>query len=327
MGALHVVTGADHISAVASLACGNSRWRAFWLGVRWGAGHSVGLVFVFVAVLALEKETDAGFMRGMNRWMGAVVGLLMIALGLYGARRARNKSDDGGDDDDARDAAPDDEEEEATAPLVGARPPRSSSSRRMAPYGVADAQERGEADANSRAERPGTASTDPRVVGPGPGPAPSGPAMPAPPHANAPVAVAVGVVHGAAGPGAVLGVLPAVALRAPRLVVGYFAGFIAATVLTMGAFAMLWGEVTGIAGKRGAGDGANLGVRQLGGVRDRRRRVRRAHPSRVRTGLGETRMGVEGGSFGTYTVGGLIRGGGKVMWSSRVGGGSGAPEG
>ena len=99
MGALHVVTGADHISAVASLACGNSRWRAFWLGVRWGAGHSVGLVIVFVAVLALEKETDAGFMRGMNRWMGAVVGLLMIALGLYGARRARNKSDD------ARDAA------------------------------------------------------------------------------------------------------------------------------------------------------------------------------------------------------------------------------
>jgi hypothetical protein len=251
MGALHVVTGADHISAVASLACGNSRWRAFWLGVRWGAGHSVGLVIVFVAVLALEKETDAGFMRGMNRWMGAVVGLLMIALGLYGARRARNKSDDGGDDDDARDAAPDDEEEETTAPLVGARPPRSSSSRRMAPYGVADAQERGEADANSRAERPGTASTDPRVVGVGPGPAPSGPAMPAPPHANAPVAVAVGVVHGAAGPGAVLGVLPAVALRAPRLVVGYFAGFIAATVLTMGAFAMLWGEVTGIAGKRG----------------------------------------------------------------------------
>ena len=61
----------------------------------------------------------------------------------------------------------------------------------------------------------------------------------------------MGVVHGAAGPGAVLGVLPAVALRAPRLVVGYFAGFIAATVLTMGAFAMLWGEVTGIAGKRG----------------------------------------------------------------------------
>ena len=77
-----------------------------------------------------------------------------------------------------------------------------------------------------------------------------GPAEPAPPHANAPVAVAVGVVHGAAAR-RVLGVLPAVARRAPRRVVGYFAGFIAATVLTMGAFAMLWGEVTGIAGKRG----------------------------------------------------------------------------
>lgn len=42
MGALHVMTGADHLSAVATLACGNSRTRAFWLGARWGSGHSVG---------------------------------------------------------------------------------------------------------------------------------------------------------------------------------------------------------------------------------------------------------------------------------------------
>ena len=57
-------------------------------------------------------------------------------------------------------------------------------------------------------------------------------------------AVAVGVVHGAAGPGAVLGVLPAVALRRSSLVFGYFAGFCVATVATMGAFAASYGEVT-----------------------------------------------------------------------------------
>ena len=42
MGALHVMTGADHLSAVATLACGNSRVKAFWLGAKWGSGHSVG---------------------------------------------------------------------------------------------------------------------------------------------------------------------------------------------------------------------------------------------------------------------------------------------
>ena len=41
MGALHVLTGPDHLSAISVLAAGNahSRWRTAWLGVRWGLGH------------------------------------------------------------------------------------------------------------------------------------------------------------------------------------------------------------------------------------------------------------------------------------------------
>jgi hypothetical protein len=42
MGVLHVLSGADHISAVATLACGKNKTKAFYLGVRWGIGHSVG---------------------------------------------------------------------------------------------------------------------------------------------------------------------------------------------------------------------------------------------------------------------------------------------
>ena len=34
MGVIHVVTGADHLSAVATLSCGNDRYAATVAGVR-----------------------------------------------------------------------------------------------------------------------------------------------------------------------------------------------------------------------------------------------------------------------------------------------------
>ena len=92
MGAIHVITGADHLSAVASLACGNTRTRAFWLGVRWGAGHSVGLLCVFLVVMALRVDADEGFMDSMEWWMGIAVGTLMFSLGLYGVAVADERS-------------------------------------------------------------------------------------------------------------------------------------------------------------------------------------------------------------------------------------------
>ena len=65
------------------------------------------------------------------------------------------------------------------------------------------------------------------------------------------LAVLAGVVHGAAGPGAILGVLPAMALRDEPLVFGYFGGFVCAVVVAMGAFAAGWGAGTRALGKRG----------------------------------------------------------------------------
>jgi hypothetical protein len=84
MGTLHVVTGADHVSAVASLAVGNTSATAFWLGARWGCGHSVGLLIVFLTLLALRVETNETVMSIANRMMGISVGLFMVALGAYG---------------------------------------------------------------------------------------------------------------------------------------------------------------------------------------------------------------------------------------------------
>ena len=66
MGVIHVVTGADHLSAVATLSCGNDRYAATVLGVRWGVGHCVGLLVVFLAVLAATEEIDRASVRGVE---------------------------------------------------------------------------------------------------------------------------------------------------------------------------------------------------------------------------------------------------------------------
>ena len=51
-------------------------------------------------------------------------------------------------------------------------------------------------------------------------------------------------VHGVAGPGGILGVLPAVQLRDWALSTTYLGTFCASSVVTMGAFAACYGEAT-----------------------------------------------------------------------------------
>ena len=222
MGVIHVVTGADHLSAVATLSCGNDRYAATVLGVRWGLGHCVGLLVVFLAVLAATEEIDRASVRGVEKHMGIVVGLLMFGLGAYGLWDARRSvGDGGGHGGDATDDG------HAPSRRYGALddPERGDGVKRALFRDPDDENEKEEAGASKGGgEGEGAARRDGAWRSAG--------------------AVAIGVVHGAAGPGAILGVLPAVALRRTELVFGYFAGFCVATVATMGAFAASYGEVT-----------------------------------------------------------------------------------
>lgn len=92
---IHVLTGPDHLSALAtlsgtSISSENEALYAFLLGIRWGVGHSLGLLAVGGALIALEESSSEWI--GMDPLLSGVlegfVGVFMVALGAYGLHKA-----------------------------------------------------------------------------------------------------------------------------------------------------------------------------------------------------------------------------------------------
>ncbi|KAL7473971.1 hypothetical protein ACHAXS_014241 [Conticribra weissflogii] len=147
MGIVHVLTGPDHLSALATLSgtniarhhallsdhdhdgannanereynsainnmrkqsvlgrlclrfcCNknNSRYQAFLLGVRWGIGHSIGLLLVGGTLIVLEQSSNDEWIN-MDDTLTAVlesfVGVFMLIVGVYGLCKAfRNREE------------------------------------------------------------------------------------------------------------------------------------------------------------------------------------------------------------------------------------------
>lgn len=82
LGLVHVLTGPDHLSALIVLSAGSS-WRSCQLGMRWGCGHSTGLVVVTACFLALNRHLDVDTFGSYCDFM---VGFLMMGLGLWSLR-------------------------------------------------------------------------------------------------------------------------------------------------------------------------------------------------------------------------------------------------
>ena len=83
-GLLHVVLGPDHLAAIMTVsACQGS--AALWHGIRWGVGHSVGLLLVAVILWAVDADADLSKLS-VAKYASYISGAFMILLGLYFVR-------------------------------------------------------------------------------------------------------------------------------------------------------------------------------------------------------------------------------------------------
>jgi hypothetical protein len=81
-GLLHVFAGPDHLAALAPLSI-QARRRAWAVGLRWGLGHSSGVLVVAAAAFGLRQVVH---LESVSTWGERLVGATMILLGLWGLR-------------------------------------------------------------------------------------------------------------------------------------------------------------------------------------------------------------------------------------------------
>lgn len=87
-GALHSLTGPDHLAALAPLSMGRTTLAAGFLGGLWGFGHSMGQLF-FGALFVLLKSKLTFQLDLIENFAGAAVGLTLIAIGYVGYKEAK----------------------------------------------------------------------------------------------------------------------------------------------------------------------------------------------------------------------------------------------
>ena len=212
MGVVHVLAGVDHLSALATLSVGSS-WRALKLGIRWGLGHSAGLVLVTGVFLCLRGEINIG---SIKRYCDGIVGFFMILLGIYSIYCAVRAYNIKRDLCVANDLEMDQTRGKSYDPLTYKKSDllHVSEGIDISQHGIKNCWGLWSiGDAKS--------STTQRLL-----------------------AFVIGVVHGVAGPGGMLGVIPAIEMKHWYASVLYLTSFVVSSTVCMGAFAAVFGEAT-----------------------------------------------------------------------------------
>lgn len=196
-GALHVVTGPDHLAAVAPLAA-RQAGRAWTTGLRWGIGHGAGSAAICAAAwgcgLFAHAETTAA-------WSERAVGAILIAIGAWSLWRLRRERASG-------------------------HPHRHGAIIHVHPH---DHRPRPLIDLGAV-----TLMGTPTVIAADPRAAARVFAEPAHAHRHAPFAI--GALHGLAGGSHVVALVPALALPCAQSI-GFCVAYVGASIVAMVAFA------------------------------------------------------------------------------------------
>ena len=83
-GLFHVLSGPDHLAAVAPLAVTDGR-RSWLAGWTWGLGHASGVVVVALLAVALRDILPP--IEAISTWGERLVGVALIAIGCWAIRR------------------------------------------------------------------------------------------------------------------------------------------------------------------------------------------------------------------------------------------------
>lgn len=215
-GVLHVLGGVDHLSAIAALSVGG-RCEAFGLGVRWGVGHSVGLIMMTMLFLLMDINLDA-----WAPYCEGFVGVFMIVLGGVSAVRVW------------REPKPDTRESIVFVNEVELAALERNNDDDLSSRLIGQTQSKDEEATSSHGSEVGTNDCSKEEEA-----AKSGHHLP-----QSVMAVCVGIVHGIAGPGGILGVMPAVALHSWVKSSVYLGSFCGSSILVMGLFAASYGACT-----------------------------------------------------------------------------------
>jgi hypothetical protein len=93
-GLVHVLSGPDHLAAVAPMAAGGrsvapSRggWRS---GLQWGLGHSAGVLLIGLLLLAVRERLPIDL---ISTYSERLVGAALVMVGVWGTWRARRMGD------------------------------------------------------------------------------------------------------------------------------------------------------------------------------------------------------------------------------------------
>jgi hypothetical protein len=250
-------------------------------------GHSTGLLLVGITLIVLdyrrssyyeddhpnEDETDLANEEDektvnvpdlLSQVFESLVGVFMIVLGLYGVRHAlyhnrtftthrnHHPSPEAQDDDnrtnviDEEDLEEDEDEDVQETQSVAQTTTTAPATTTLATTTtIISGTEVVEHEEDARSTTISTSGTPPPTTTPTTTPTLFR-------HLSIKfMAFLAGIVHGLAGPGGVLGVIPAVQLKDWKLACIYLSSFCITSTLTMGCFACLYGKVTSSCGGKG----------------------------------------------------------------------------